>query len=147
MEKDEYLNQDINHPKYLFHGSPKKLKIIEKRQSHDSSDNKNNISDAIFLFPSFLKATPYAFKDTIKENSSSLNWNFIIPNSFDPILMEMENVNIDYDIVGYIYVFKYDDSMIKDENSYQYKCFKDYLVPYDVIEVKYKDYMKYYRVR
>ena len=22
---EEYLNQDINNPKYLFHGSPKKL--------------------------------------------------------------------------------------------------------------------------
>ena len=144
---EEYLNQDIDNPKYLFHGSPKKLDFIERRMSHDSSNNSNNISNAIFLFPSFLKATPYAFKDTIKANSSDLKWNFIIPNFNDSILMEMENVNIDLDIVGYVYVFKYDESMIKDKDSYQYKCFSESIIPCDVVEVKYRDYMKYYKVK
>lgn len=143
---DEYLNQDINNPKYLFHGSPTKLECIVPMQSHDTSNNENNISKAIFLFPSFLKSTSYAFKDTIKKNSEGLDWNFIIPNSNDFPLMEMENVRIDENIIGYVHVFMLDDCMIKDDNSYQYKCFKK-LKPIDVVEVKYKDYMKYYSVR
>ena len=61
---EEYLNQDINNPKYLFHGSPKLLTKLEPRLSHDSDGNEMNIATAIFLFPSFLKSTPYAFKDT-----------------------------------------------------------------------------------
>ena len=142
---DKYLNQDINNPKYLFHGSCKKLFKLTPQLSHDSNGDVNNIACAVFLFPSFLKSTPYAFKDTIKKCSEGLNWDFDIPNGDDYPLMKMSNVNIDEDIIGYIYVFLKDDDMIKDSDSYQYKCYKE-LVPIDVIEVCYKDYMKYYEV-
>ena len=70
---EEYLNQDINNPKYLFHGSPKKLDVLVSQESHDSKGNFNNLATAVFLFPSFLKATPYAFKDTIKKLSNEKN--------------------------------------------------------------------------
>lgn len=142
---EEYLNQDINNPKYLFHGSPKKLSILEPKLTNDSNHNKNNIATAIFLFPSFLKSTPYAFKDTIKKLSSELDWNFEIPNNNTYPLMIMENVNVFDDIIGYIYVFKKDNSMIKDNNTYQYKCYHQ-LVPVDIIKVKYQEYKKYYKV-
>ncbi len=141
----KYLNQNIDNPRYLFHGSPNKLDKIVPKQSHDSNNNTNNIAKAIFLFPSFLKSTPYAFKETIKENSKNLKWNFDIPNNNTYPLMKMQNVNIDENIIGYIYVFKKDDDMIKDEESYQYKCYKE-LIPYDVIEIKYKDFSKYYEI-
>lgn len=140
---DKYLNQDIDNPKYLFHGSCKRLFKLIPRLSHDSNGNSNNIADAIFLFPSFLKSTPYAFKDTIKECSEGLDWNFEIPSDNDFPLMKMSNVNVDEDIVGYIYVFENSNDMIKDDDSYQYKCYKE-LVPIDVVEVCFKDYMKYY---
>ena len=144
---NEYLNQDIDNPKYLFHGSPKKLNIIKPNLSHDSDNNKNNIAEAVFLFPSFLKRTPYAFKDIIKEDSIKLglHYDFVIPNDNEYPLMTMKNVSINPNIVGYIYVFKYDDSMIKDKHSYQYKCYKE-LVPIDIVEIHYKDYRKYYEV-
>ncbi|MDD5827118.1 MAG: hypothetical protein PUD25_05055 [Bacilli bacterium] len=142
---EEYLNQDINNPKYLFHGSPKKLSILKPKLTNDSNHNKNNIATAIFLFPSFLKSTPYAFKDTIKKLSSELDWNFEIPNNNTYPLMIMENVNVFDDIIGYIYVFKKDNSMIKDNNTYQYKCYHQ-LVPVDIIKVKYQEYKKYYKV-
>jgi len=142
----EYLSQDINNPKYLFHGSPHKLEILVPKLSHDSKQNNVNIATAIFLFPSFLKCTPYAFKDTIKLNSEGLDWNFYIPNDDSFPLMTMENVNIDENIVGYIYVFKKDDEMYKDKNSYQYKCYKE-LIPIDVIEVSYKDYSEYFELK
>ena len=117
---EKYLNQDIDNPDYLFHGSPLKLFELEPNLSHDTNQNIDNISNAIFLFPSFLKATPYAFKDTIKSNSEGLKWNFEIPNTNDYPLMIMKNVNIEDNIKGYIYVFQKDNSMIKDENTYQY---------------------------
>ena len=142
---EEYLNQDINNPKYLFHGSPKKLSILKPKLTNDSNHNKNNIATAIFLFPSFLKSTPYAFKDTIKKLSSELDWNFEISNNNIYPLMIMENVNVFDDIIGYIYVFKKDNSMIKDNNTYQYKCYHQ-LVPIDIIKVKYQEYKKYYKV-
>lgn len=143
---EKYLNQDINNPKYLFHGSPHKLDELVPMKSHDSKDNENNIATAIFLFPSFLKSTPYAFKDTIKEKSKDLSWDFEIPNTNTYPLMIMKNVNIDENIKGYIYVFEKKDYMIKDEKSYQYKCYEK-LIPYDIIEVYYKDFSKYYEVK
>lgn len=142
---EKYLNQDIDNPDYLFHGSPLNLFELEPNLSHDTNQNIDNISNAIFLFPSFLKATPYAFKDTIKSNSEGLKWNFEIPNTNDYPLMIMKNVNIEDNIKGYIYVFQKDNSMIKDENTYQYKCYHT-LKPIDVIEIKYNDYKEYYKV-
>ena len=142
---NEYLNQDINHPKYLFHGSPKKLSILEPKLTNDSNHNKNNIATAIFLFPSFLKSTPYAFKDTIKKFSSGLDWNFEIPNDNTYPLMIMENMNVFDDMIGYVYVFLKNEAMIKDEGTYQYKCYQS-LTPIDVIEIKYGDYKNYYEI-
>lgn len=68
----KYLHQDIDNPIYLFHGSPKLLSETHPNQSYDLNGNEQNIENAIFLFPPFLKATPYAFKDTIKAASNCL---------------------------------------------------------------------------
>lgn len=139
---DIYLKQNIEKPTYLFHGSPQKLKKLVPQQSTDSNNNINNVANAIFLFPSFLKATPYAFKDTIKEMNE--HYDFIIPNNNEEFLMTIKDVEyIDEDIIGYIYVFKINDKMLKDERSYQYKCFSE-LEPDDIIKIKYSDYKKYY---
>lgn len=146
-EKIKYcINQDIDNPKFLFHGSPCKLNKLVPKESYDANRNLNNIANAIFLFPSFLKATPYAFKDTIKKNSEWLDWNFEIPNSNIYPLMTMSNVNIAEDMIGYIYVFLKGDSMIKDENSYQYKCYEE-LYPFGVVEIHYRDFSKYYELK
>ena len=141
----KYLEQDINNPTFLFHGSPKKLDKLVPMQAHDSNNNENNVATAVFLFPSFLKATPYAFKDTIKASSEGMPWSFDIPNNDTYPLMSMSGVKVDESIVGYVYVFKRDDRMIKDEESYQYKCFSE-LVPVDVVEVRYSDFSSYYEI-
>lgn len=60
--------------------------------------------------------------------------------------MEMKNVNIDENIYGYIYVFNKDEDMIKDKDSYQYKCYKE-KEPIDIVKVYYKDYRKYYKIK
>ena len=138
------MNQDINNPIYLFHGSPKLLTKLEPRLSHDSEGNINNIANAIFLFPSFIKSTPYAFKDTIKSMSED-GWSFDIPNGLEEPVMTMSNVNVSDDIVGYIYVFKKDDDMIKDSDSLQYKCYKE-LIPIDIVEIRFEDYKQFYKI-
>lgn len=143
---EEYINQDIDNPTYLFHGSPKKLDVLKPQQSHDSSNNRDNIANAVFLFPSFIKATAYAFKDLIKENSKDLDWNFTIPNNDELPVMIMKNVNIDKSIKGYIYVVKKDELMKKDTNSIQYKCEKS-ITPIDIIEIEYIDFEKYYEIK
>ena len=100
----DYLNQDINNPKYLFHGSPKKLDKIIPQKSYDSN-NSENIDDAIFLTSIFLISTAYSFKDTIKQNSFGLDWDFNINNTNSLPIMKMKNVKIDNNIIGYVYVF------------------------------------------
>lgn len=97
------------------------------------------------MFPSFTKAIPYAFKDTIKANSSNLDWSFEIPNDNVLPIMIMRNVNIDENMKGYIHVFKKDSNMIKDKGSYQYKCYQE-LIPCDVLEVCYKDFQEYFEI-
>ena len=52
-ELNKYLNQDIDNPKYLYHGSNKRLDILEPRLAHDSENNKINITEAIFFFLHF----------------------------------------------------------------------------------------------
>lgn len=143
----KYLNQDINNPKYLFHGSPKKLDKIIPNLSYDYTGNSDNIANAVFLFPSLIKASAYAFKDTIKKNSEGLRWHFDIPGNNEYPVMVMENVNIDENIIGYIYVFDYDDKIRKDDgDSLQYKSYEE-LIPIDVISVCYRDFKEFYYIK
>ena len=142
----EYINQDIHNPKYLFHGSPCLLSKVVPMQSHDSNNNVDNIANAVFLFPSFIKASAYAFKDTIKRNSAGLEWEFEISNSDEYPVMTMKNVNIDESMVGYIYVFENDLDITKDcGSSLQYKAYKE-LVPIDVITIEYSVFKQFYEV-
>ena len=143
----KYLNQDINNPKYLLHGSPKKLDKIIPNLSYDYTGNSDNIANAVFLFPSLIKASAYAFKDTIKKNSEGLRWHFDIPSNNEYPVMVMENVNIDENIIGYIYVFDYDDKRRKDDgDSLQYTSYEE-LIPIDVISVCYRDFKEFYYIK
>ena len=139
-----YLSQDINNPRWLFHGSPKLFDKAVPKQSHDSSGNSVNIANAVFLFPDFLKVTPYAFKETIKANSE-VGCGFEIPSGKEDYLMIMKNVNIDENIIGYVYVFDYDDKIKKDDKSLQYKSYEE-LVPIDIVPICYRDYKRYYQI-
>lgn len=61
--------------------------------------------------------------------------------------MVMENVNIDENIIGYIYVFDYDDKIRKDDgDSLQYKSYEE-LIPIDVISVCYRDFKEFYYIK
>ncbi len=142
-----YLNNDIDNPKYLFHGSPKRLEIIEPRQVCDSNGNIENEDYAVFMTSSFIIASAYAFKDKIRELSEDLAWEFHIgiDTDKDGIFVIMDNVNVDDELEGYIYVFDYDDSYEHESRSIQYKCHKN-VAPIDAIKIKFKDFREYYTI-
>ncbi len=64
---DEYMNQNLKNPKYLFHGNSLLLKKIETRLSHDSDNNESNIDNAVFVTISFKIASAYAFNNKVKK--------------------------------------------------------------------------------
>ena len=142
---NKYFNNDINNPIFLFHGTPKQLETIEQRLAHDSNGNKENEDFAVFMTSSFIIASAYAFKDKIKELSEGLEWNFQIgrDTDSDELFVIMNNVNIDDELEGYIYVFDYNNSYTHDGKSIQYKCHEN-VTTIDVIKIKFKDFKKYY---
>ena len=140
---NKYFNNDINNHIFLFHGTPKQLETIEQRLAHDSNGNKENEDFAVFMTSSFIIASAYAFKDKIKELSEGLEWNFQIgrDTDSDELFVIMNNVNIDDELEGYIYVFDYNNSYTHDGKSIQYKCHEN-VTPIDVIKIKFKDFKK-----
>ena len=144
---NKYFNNDINNPIFLFHGSPKQLDVVEQRQAHDSNGNRENEDFAVFMTSSFIIASAYAFKDKIKELSEGLEWNFEIGRDADSgeLFVIMNNVNIDDELEGYIYVFDYNNSYTHDGRSIQYKCHEN-VTPIDVVKIKFKDFKEYYTI-
>lgn len=142
-----YLSNDLQKPIYLFHGSPRLLDTIEQRQAHDSNGNAENEDFAVFLTSSFIIASAYAFKDRIKELSDGLDWNFDIGYDVDnnEVNIKFENVNIDDDIEGYIYVFPFNENYEHPGRSIQYKCHEN-IIPVDVVKVKFADFRRYYQI-
>lgn len=144
---DKYLDNSLTSPTFLFHGSPKKLEVIEQRQAYDSNGNKENEDFAVFMTSSFIIASAYAFKDKIKEMSEGLDLNFEIGRDANTgeIFVIMDNVNVDDELEGYVYVFDYDDTYTHEGRSIQYKCHKN-VVPIDVVSIKFKDFKNYYSI-
>ena len=144
---NEYLNQDINNPKYLFHGSPYLLKKIEPRQAIDVTNSKNE-DFAVYLSSSFLTSSAYAFRNKLKKYNEY--YSFDINNEGTKPVMVYEVNYIPDNLYGYVYVFKKDDDTIKDvqenENTTQYKCHHE-LRPIDIVKVKFDDYKQYYAYR
>lgn len=139
---DKCINQDIFNPTYLFHGSPIKLEELEPRQSKDNI-NEENEDNAIFLTSFFPTATAYAFRNKLKENNE--HYSFLINNNGQIPAMEFEIDNIPEKLFGYVYIFKKDESMIKDnhEHTCQYRCYHK-IKPIYRIKVYYDDYKIYF---
>lgn len=137
---NQYLEQDLSTPKYFFHGSPKLLNEVHAQLSHDSDGKEFNIDNAIFVSPSFLIASAYSFKNTIKEISEGLDWDFEVYHTGDLPVMRMENVRVDDNIEGYVYVFENNGNFVNEpEGSLQYKYYGK-LRPTDVVKIRYADY-------
>ena len=141
----KYVSNDLNNPKFLFHGSPILLEVIEQRQAHDSTNNPENEDYAVFLTSSFIIASAYAFKDKIKEISEGLEWSFNIGKNIDTdeIFIEMNNIATADDMEGYIYVFPFDETYEHEGRTIQYKCHKN-IKPIDTIKIKFSDFKEYY---
>ena len=144
---DIYLFNDLDNPNFLFHGSPKKLDVVEQRQAHDSDGNADNEDYAAFLTSSFVMASAYAFKDRIKELSEGLDYNFEI--GYDPdshnVNIVFENVNVDDDMEGFVYVFPFSEQYEHHGRSIQYKSHED-IEPMDVVTVRFGDFKQHYQI-
>lgn len=102
---EKYLNNNLEKPKFLFHGSPKALDVIVQNQAHDSNSNLENEDSAVFLTSSFIIASAYAFKDKVKELSRDLDWSFEIGGDVTgEVNIDFNNVRVQDDLYGYIYV-------------------------------------------
>lgn len=144
---NKYYNAKDKVPQFLFHGSQYLIDVLKLSTSHDSHGNKDNIATAVFLTPSFLISSAYAFKDQIKENSKGMDWNFKVQSTEIIPIMTMENVVINEEIEGYIYVFLNTNKIKKDkEDSLQYKSFEE-VKPIDCIKISYKKFKEYYLVK
>ena len=144
---EEYMNNDLNNPKYLFHGSPMLLSELEMRQSHDSHGTIENEDLAVFLTSSFIISSAYAFKDKIKEISDGRDYSFEIGRDADSgtLIINMSNVNIDDNMEGYIYVVPYDESYEHHGRSIQYKSHNN-IRPIETIKIRFGDYRQFYSI-
>lgn len=144
---DEYMSQDIDNPKYMFHGSSVLLDKLVPMQSHDDGGNKINEDIAIFLFPSFLKVTPFAltngFNESINGSDETNSYFQISKRGNEYPFAIIRNRVLNEDAYGYVYVFNKTDKMIKDSGDYQYRCYEE-LVPIDIVKIDFKDYKKYF---
>ena len=141
-ELQEYLNQDVFNPKYLFHGTAHEIVKLECRQSTDS-ENKDNEDNAIFLTSSFYTAAAYAFSRRLKEINE--HYSFSMNNNGELPAMIFEVENLPDDLCGYVYIFEKSDDMIKDNHqcTTQYRCYHD-LQPQKVIKISYKDFEEFF---
>lgn len=139
---NEYLEQDIWNPKYLFHGSPYEIDILEPRKSTDVQ-NKENEDNAIFLTSWFINAMAYAIRNKLKEMNE--HYGFQMNNNGELPAMLFSVENLPDDLYGYVYVFDKIDNMIKDNHEYttQHRCYHE-LRPIDVVKVYYKDFADYF---
>lgn len=135
---DEYLEQDIWTPKYLFHGSPYEIDILEPRKSVDTQ-NKENEDHAVFLTSSFINATAYAFRNKLKEMNE--HYDFSMNHNGKLLAMIFQVDNLPDNLYGYIYVFKKNEDIIKDAHSgtTQYRCYHE-LRPIDIVKVYFKEF-------
>lgn len=144
---DKYLMNSVNNPKYLFHGSPKKLKIIEPRESTSFNYLINNRGEAVYMTPLFILASAYAFRDSIIKLSEKVRYNITIgvTEYAKEIYVIMDNVIVDDELEGYIYVFDWNDKYEQRKGMIQYKAHKE-MLPIDIIKIKFKDFKKFYTI-
>ena len=142
-ELQEYQNQDVFNPNYLFHGTAHEIEKLECRQSADN-ENRDNEDNAIFLTSSFYTAAAYAFSRRLKEINK--RYSFSMNNKGELPAMVFEVDNLPDDLCGYVYIFDKSDDIIKDNHEFttQYRCYHD-LVPQKVVKVYYKDFEKYFK--
>lgn len=142
LELEEYKEQDVFNPKYLFHGTAHEVEKLELKQSTDS-ENKDNEDNAVFLTSSIYTAAAYAFSRRLKEINEHYSFSMNNNGALPAMIFEVDN--LPDDLYGYIYIFDKSDDMIKDNHHFttQYRCYHN-LIPQKVIKVNYKDFEEFF---
>ena len=138
----EYIENDLDNPKYLFAGSPYLLEYLEPRKAKDENHNPLNEDTAVYLTSSWIIASAYCFGKN-PEYHGHFETNRIDGNPY----VFFENDNLDDEQIGYIYVFeKNNDKFIHNGGrSLQYRCHEK-ITPIEIITVKFKDYKDLYNI-
>ncbi len=140
--KNEYIENNLDNPKYLFAGSPLLLEYLEPRKAYDENHNPLNEDTAVYLTSSWIIASAYSFGKNEKY-SGSFETDRIDGNPY----VFFENDNLDEEEIGYIYVFeKNSDKFIHNGGrSLQYRCHEK-ITPIEIITVKFRDYKDLYNI-
>ena len=140
--KKEYIENDLDNPKYLFSGSPYLLKYLEPRKANDINHNPLNEDVAIYLTSSLLIASAYSFG-----KSSKYNGQFETDRREGIPYVSFENDSLDDEEIGYIYVFKKDSNNFihNGGSSLQYRCHEK-IMPIEIIPIQFKDYKDFYNI-
>ena len=129
--KEEYLTQDYNNPKYIFHGSNKLLSVLIPHKGVDVAKNKLNEQTAIYGCSAFEGAIPYAIKGKGKYDCQ-IGYR---PGDFKMIISKGV---VPEDESGYIYVCDATE-FSRCGDTCQYVSHKE-VVPLEIIKVYYKDF-------
>lgn len=99
------------------------------------------------MTPLFVLASAYAFRDSIIKLSEKVPYNITIgvTEYAKEIYIIMDNVIVDDELEGYIYVFEWDDNYKQRKDMIQYKAHKE-MPPIDIIKIKFKDFKKFYTI-
>ena len=68
--KNEYIENNLDNPKYLFAGSPLLLEYLEPRKAYDENHNPLNEDTAVYLTSSWIIASAYSFGKNEKYSGS-----------------------------------------------------------------------------
>lgn len=148
--KLKYVNDNIYIADYLFHGSNKKIKILEPRQARCATKTPVNLRNAVYATSVFDMAMCYAILRNIKTkkyyddktNTMVDDYAFKISGHKKDLKVVIERGAIPLDAKGYVYVFEHNNFIKEIYESVQYISKKSQQ-PIDVIEVEYKDVEKY----
>lgn len=134
-----YKNDDINNPKYIFHGRRKLLDKIEPQGPvRNKTRNSEDTVTAIYGSAKINGAIPYS----ISIESEYDEWygtellHYFVPPEHDYEVAVIEYGEIDERAIGYIYVF--DASTFKKSNEYQWIS-TETQIPIEIIEVSYEE--------
>lgn len=135
----KYKNEDIENPKYIFHGHHTLFEIIKPRiPSLNKTGNPEDTQFGIYGSVKINGAIPYSIK--IEEEYD--DWDqrsfahYFVPPEYDYETAVIHYGEIDDDSIGYIYVL--DASSFKKSNDYQWISTIPQ-EPLEIIKVSYEE--------
>lgn len=140
----KYKNEDINNPKYIFHGHPVLFKNIAPRiPSLNKTGKPEDTQFGIYGSSKINGAIPYSIKIEVEYD----DWeqrafvHYFVPPEYDYEVAVIYHGEIDEDSIGYIYVL--DASTFKKSNEYQWISTEP-ITPIEIIEVVYQEVKEHF---